>query len=53
MAIGLPHELANGSLRFTLGRPTSEDDIVYVLAVLPAIVGKLRSMSPLYKKEVK
>jgi len=53
MAIGLPHELAHGSLRFTLGRPTSEDDIVYVLAVLPAIVGKLRSMSPLYKKEVK
>ncbi|MCX5846754.1 MAG: aminotransferase class V-fold PLP-dependent enzyme, partial [Deltaproteobacteria bacterium] len=52
-AIGLPHELAHGSLRFTLGRPTSEDDIVYVLAVLPAIVGKLRSMSPLYKKEVK
>jgi cysteine desulfurase len=53
MAIGLPHELAHGSLRFTLGRPNSEDDIVYVLAVLPAIVGKLRSMSPLYKKEVK
>ena len=52
-AIGLPHELAHGSLRFTLGRPTSEDDIVYVLNVLPAIVGKLRSMSPLYKKEVK
>jgi cysteine desulfurase len=52
-AIGLPHELAHGSLRFSLGRSTSEDDIVYVLAVLPAIVGKLRSMSPLYKKEVK
>jgi cysteine desulfurase len=52
-AIGLPHELAHGSLRFSLGRKTSEDDIRYVLAVLPGIVTKLRSMSPLYKKEVK
>jgi cysteine desulfurase len=53
MAIGLPHELAHGSLRFSLGRQTSEGDIDYVLAVLPGIVAKLRSMSPLYKKEVK
>jgi cysteine desulfurase len=53
MAIGLPHELAHGSLRFSLGRQTSEDDIKYVLMVLPGIVSKLRSMSPLYKKEVK
>ena len=52
-SIGLSHELAHGSLRFSLGRQTSEDDIDYVLAVLPGIVGKLRSMSPLYKKEVK
>ncbi|MCX5853625.1 MAG: aminotransferase class V-fold PLP-dependent enzyme, partial [Deltaproteobacteria bacterium] len=52
-AIGLPHELMHGSLRFTLGRPTSEKDIDHVLKVLPAIVEKLRSMSPLYKKEVK
>ena len=52
-AIGLSHELSHGSLRFSLGKPTSEEDIDYVLGVLPAIVGKLRSMSPLYKKEVK
>jgi cysteine desulfurase len=52
-AIGLPHELMHGSLRFTLGRPTSEEDVDRVLTVLPAIVEKLRSMSPLYKKEVK
>ncbi|MBM4271652.1 MAG: cysteine desulfurase NifS [Deltaproteobacteria bacterium] len=52
-AIGLPHELAHGSLRFSLGRPTTSDDINYVLSVLPGIVGKLRAMSPLYKKEVK
>ncbi len=52
-AIGLSHELAHGSLRFSMGRQTLEDDIDYVLGVLPGIVGKLRSMSPLYKKEVK
>jgi len=52
-AIGLSHELAHGSLRFSLGRQTLEDDIDHVLEVLPGIVGKLRSMSPLYKKEVK
>jgi cysteine desulfurase len=52
-AIGLPHELAHGSLRFTLGRSTTKDDIEYVLEVLPAIVEKLRAMSPLYKRGVK
>jgi cysteine desulfurase len=53
LAIGLPRELSHGSLRFYLGRETSEDDIRCVLAVLPGIVDKLRSISPLYKKEVK
>ncbi len=52
-AIGLSHEHAHGSLRFSLGRQTLEDDIDYVLEILPGIVSKLRSMSPLYKKEVK
>ncbi|MEN6475148.1 MAG: cysteine desulfurase NifS [Syntrophaceae bacterium] len=50
IAIGLPHELAHGSLRFTLGRGTTETEIDTVVAVLPGIVGKLRAMSPLYKK---
>jgi cysteine desulfurase len=49
-AIGLPHETAHGSLRFTLGRHTSEEDVDYAVGVLPAIVGRLRAMSPLYKK---
>jgi len=49
LAIGLPHEIAHGSLRLTLGSSTTEDDINYVLGVLPPIVEKLRSMSPLYK----
>lgn len=53
LAIGLPHELAHGSLRFTLGRFIKESDIDYVLKVLPRVVNKLRSMSPLYKKETR
>jgi cysteine desulfurase len=52
-AIGLSHELAHGSLRFSLGRLTSEEDIDYVLKVLPGIVRKLRAMSPLYRKKAK
>jgi len=48
LAIGLPHEIAHGSLRITLGRWTKEDDVDYFLEHLPGIVAKLRSMSPLY-----
>lgn len=51
LALGLSHELAHGSLRFTLGRYTKSEDIDYVLEILPRIVGKLRAMSPLYKEE--
>ncbi len=49
LALGLSHELAHSSLRFTLGRYTKEEDINLVLDVLPKIVEKLRSMSPLWK----
>jgi len=49
-AIGLPHELAHGSLRFTLGRDTTKAQIDAVIEVLPSIVRKLRAMSPLYKE---
>lgn len=49
LAIGLPHELAHGSLRVTLGRWTAEEDINYLLEVLPPVVDKLRSISPLYE----
>lgn len=48
LAIGLPHEIAHGSLRFTLGMHTTDEDVDHVLNVLPGIVGKLRAMSPLY-----
>jgi cysteine desulfurase len=52
-AIGLPLELAHGSLRFSLGRQTTEDNICYVLEVLPGIISKLRSISPAYKNVAK
>ena len=49
LALGLPPEQAFGSLRFTLGRETAEEDIDRVLKILPQIVARLRSMSPLLK----
>ncbi|HVJ50460.1 cysteine desulfurase NifS [Desulfitobacterium sp.] len=48
LAMGLKHEVAHGSLRFSLGRQNTEADIDYVLEKLPAIVDRLRAMSPLY-----
>ena len=49
MAMGLDHQTAHGSLRFTLGVNNTEEEIDYVLEVLPDIVTRLRSMSPVYK----
>ncbi|HQO80507.1 MAG TPA: cysteine desulfurase NifS [Deltaproteobacteria bacterium] len=49
-AIGLPVELAHGSLRFSLGRYTTQQDIERVLQVMPGIVHRLRAMSPLARK---
>jgi len=51
LAIGLSPVLARSSLRFSLGRYTEEEDIEYVLEVLPDMVKKLRAMSPLYKQD--
>lgn len=50
-AMGIPHEITQGSLRFSLGRMNTEEDIDYVIETLPEIVQKLRDMSPLYKKK--
>jgi cysteine desulfurase len=50
MSMGMDHQQAHGSLRMTLGRSTTEEDIDYVLEVLPEIVDRLRAMSPLYNK---
>jgi cysteine desulfurase len=49
VAMGLPHLQAHSSLRFSLGKWTTEDDVNKVLNVLPGIVAKLRAMSPLMK----
>lgn len=48
LAIGLPHEIAHGSLRLTLGDFNTEEDVDYVVEKLTEIVARLRAMSPLY-----
>ena len=48
LAIGLPHEVAHGSLRLSLSDTNTEQDVDEVLSVLPSIVETLRSMSPMY-----
>lgn len=53
LAIGLPHEVAHGSLRLTLGDANTEQDVDRVLDVLPKVVARLRDMSPLYHKSGK
>lgn len=50
LAMGLPHDLAHGSLRFSLGRFNTRSDVDRVIEVLPSIVDQLRAISPLYKK---
>lgn len=49
LAIGLPHEIAHGSLRFTLGPDTTEADVDYTIKALGEIAVRLRNMSPLYE----
>lgn len=51
LAIGLSHEIAHGSLRMTLGKDNTHEDIDYVIEVLPTIVQRLREMSPLFIQE--
>jgi cysteine desulfurase len=46
IALGLPYEVAHGSIRFTLGRSTTKEDIDYVVQELPALVERLRKISP-------
>lgn len=53
LAIGLPHEIAHGSLRLTLGEDTTKEDLDYTLEQLKEIIGKLRDLSPLYEDFVK
>lgn len=51
LALGLPHEIAHGSVRLTPGDETTEEDIDYTIDVLEKTVARLRAMSPLYKGE--
>ena len=53
LAIGLPHEIAHGSLRMTLSEETTKEDMDYVVDSIKQIVERLRSMSPLYEDFVK
>ena len=50
LAIGLPHEKAHGSLRLTFGEENTDEDVDYLMEVLPGIVQRLREMSPLYEE---
>ena len=50
LAIGLPHEIAHGSLRITLGKHNTQQDVDTLLSVLPEIIKRLRDMSPLYEE---
>jgi len=51
LAMGLPHEVAHGSLRLTMSEFTTAQEVDYVLDILPQIVQRLRDMSPLYHKK--
>jgi len=53
IAMGISHELAQGSLLFSFGIDNTAEDVDYVLEVLPPIVDRLRQMSPLYAKFIK
>lgn len=50
LAIGLPHEIAHGSLRLSISEDTTEEDVDYILKVVPEVVKRLRSWSPLWER---
>jgi len=53
IAMGIPHEIAQGSLLFSFGLDSTGEDVDYVLEAMPPIVDRLRQMSPLYSKFLK
>lgn len=53
LAIGLPHEIAHGSLRLTLGADTTKEELDYTIEAIKEIVARLRAMSPLYEDYMK
>ncbi|MCL2572783.1 MAG: cysteine desulfurase NifS [Defluviitaleaceae bacterium] len=52
-AMGISHELTNGAIRFSLGRDTTEDDIIKLVEIVTKSVGRLRELSPLYDDYLK
>lgn len=50
LAIGLPHEIAHGSLRLSVGEDTTEEEVDYVIETIPPVIERLRMMSPLYEE---
>ena len=53
LAIGLPHEIAHGSLRLTLSEKTTKEEINFTIDKIKEIVERLRNMSPLYEDFIK
>lgn len=53
LAIGLPHATAHGSLRLSLSDDITDEDVSYMLETIPAVVNRLREMSPLWETIVK
>ena len=53
LAIGLPHEVAHGSVRLSINECTTDEDVDYILEKLPPIVEKLRAMSPLWEDKMR
>jgi len=53
LAIGLPHEIAHGSLRMTLSDFTTKEELDYTVEALKEVVARLRAMSPLYEDAMK
>ncbi|MDE5946733.1 MAG: cysteine desulfurase NifS [Oscillospiraceae bacterium] len=53
LALGLKHEVAHGSLRLSINEENTDEDIDYILEVVPKVVERLRAMSPLWEKIVK
>lgn len=53
LALGLPHEIAHGSLRISIGEQNTKEEIDKLIEVLPGIIERLREMSPLYEEVIK
>ena len=49
LSIGVPHEIAHGSIRLRVSEDTTEEEIDYVLECMPKIIEGLRAMSPMYE----